>query len=313
MTPFDRLSSDIQLHLDRQESTGWFSLNCPVCGEKRKRTGGFKFGDEMIVYNCFRGKCDANCRLENGGFVSRKFKELMLAMGVTIPIEILTAKRKSSLQLAIEGGSTDPLYTEHSYSEFVLPDGVVPLEKAGASLRRDAISYFESRRCPTNDLFAATEGRYAGLFGFGMYQGRRLIGINMITDSSKYFSLFGGNAHVLYTPEHRLGKTVILVEGGIDAKCFPSTAATLSASISPEQASFLHGRRVIMLPDRTGKNRFIEQFHQYGWEISIPDWEEKDLNAAVMRFGKLVAARKIMEGIQRDRLAADVRYGLWAK
>lgn len=310
MTPFDKLTSDIRVHLDRQESSGWYSVYCPMCNERKTRTGGFMLSDDTVIYNCFRGKCDANCQLTVGEYVSKKFKALMKTMGVSVPVELLVAKKKSSLQAALEDDSH--LYKKHHYKEIKLPEFFVPFEESKHRAKTRIANYFEDRCCPLDDVFVIEGGKYAGFSAFGMYLYDKLIGMNIITDKGTYISHFDGNNHVLYVPEHSLANPVIVVEGGLDAKCFPNTVATLSNKISPEQASFLRGREVIMIPDRKGGNIFIDQFHKYGWTLCVPDWEEKDLNAAVIKYGKLVVAKKIMEGRTKNLLEATARYRLWS-
>lgn len=309
MTPLDRLTSDIHVHLDRQENTGWYSIHCPACGETRTRTGGFLFSDDSVTYNCFRGKCDASCSFKAGEYVSKKFKALMKAMGISIPVELLVAKKKSSLQALIEDESH--LYKKHGYKTIQLPEEFVPFDACRRQSYKDSIAaYFEKRCVSLQDVFIAEDGRYKGLAAIGMYMHEKLIGAHIVTDKG-YISHFEGNSHVLYIPEHTLSDPVIVVEGGMDAKCFPNTVATLSNKITPEQAFFLRGRNVIMLPDRKGGNRFIEQFSQYGWSMCIPPWEEKDLNAAVVKYGILTVAKMIQENTTKHLLEATARYKLW--
>lgn len=309
MTPFDKLTSDIHIHLDRQENTGWYSINCPVCGETKTRTGGFLFGDDSITYNCFRGKCDASCNLTVGEYVSRKFKALMQCMGIKTPVELLVAKKRSALQELLDDDSH--LYKKHSYKNIQLPPEFVPLSECKKRFMRDAaIDFFESRCANTDDVYIAEEGRYKGLSAFGMFFHDKMIGANIVTGNG-YVSHFDGNSHVLYIPERKIQTPVIVVEGGMDAKCFPNTVATLSNKITPEQAYFLRGRDVIMLPDRKGGNRYVEQFSHYGWSFCVPPWEEKDLNAAVIRYGILTVARMIKENTTKNLLEASARYKLW--
>lgn len=312
MNPLDRLTSDIRVHLDRQESTGWFSVHCPVCGEKRTRTGGFLFTPEGIHYKCFRGKCDASCAMIAGSPVSRKFKALMRVMGVTIPIDLLMVKRKSSLQAILEDDSH--LYTKHSYEHIHLPSGIIPLVDCDQSIQTDVLQAFSDRGIdsPSNLVYAAS-GDYKGLYGFEMWFGSKRIGLHIVTKKGRYLSVYGGNTHVLYTPSGRIQSPVVLVEGGMDAMSFPNAVATLGKKISPQQAYALRGHDVIMLPDRSGGNEYISQFSDYGWKFCVPDWQEKDLNDAVRRYGKLVVAKKIASGIYTNRLDAQLRYGLWTE
>ncbi len=118
------------------------------------------------------------------------------------------------------------------------------------------------------------------------------------------------NSQLLALGSHKPASTVVVVEGLLDALCFPNTAGTLSKKISPEQAYMLRGKNVIMLPDRGG-NKFIDQFHDYGWKLCVPPWKQKDLNAAVCEYGVMTVARMIMDNCYENPLEAKVRYNLW--
>lgn len=312
MNDFDQLSFDIRSRLDRVEATGWHSCFCPVCKETSRRTGGFLFEPDSITYNCFRGKCDATTRYVFGEYVPKKFKALMQEMHIQIPIPLLTVKKKSKLAEKLEEVD-DRLYKRHDYKTVMIPDGFVPFDQSKHP-NKDAIHlHFESRLSVVDDLYIVEKGEYAGLPAYPVYLYGKIVGFRLIGKSGKYIPYYEGNTHLLYCPEQRIRDTVVVVEGDFDARCFPNTVATMSNKISPEQAFHLRGKRVIMLPDRSGGNRFIEQFHQYGWEISIPDWEEKDLNAAAMKYGLMVTARKIMDSTIKNRLEAEMRFKLWAK
>lgn len=312
MTPLDTLSSEIKMHLDRQESTGWYSCHCPVCNETRTRTGGFLFTDDSITYNCFRGKCDATCGMSAGEYISKKFKHLMQCMGVKIPIELLTVRKNKGLNKSILE-LDDRLYTKHSYREIDVPDGWVPFEKSRKSTFKQRVeSYLYNRYSDTKDIFIIEKGPYVGMGAIGMYHGTRLIGFHVIT-GKKYVAHFDGNKHVLYMPDHYPADTTILVEGGMDARALPCTVACLGAKVTKEQAYLLKDKRVIMLPDRSGKCQFIEQFHSYGWSISIPRWKSKDLSEAVATYGKVAAMRMIIEGVETDPIRARLRYDMWTE
>ena len=312
MNALDRLTADIRVHLDRQEATGWFSIHCPVCGERRTKTGGFLFTPDSIHYKCFRGKCDGSCALVQGSPVGRKFKALMKLLGVVIPIDLLMVTRKSTLQSVLEDESH--LFVKHTYNHIQLPDGFVGLDSCSDGVKQHVLQKFFDRSITSpKNLVYATGGEYRGLCGFEMTIGSKRIGMHVITNQGKYISIYGGNSHVIYSPSGRIQSPVILVEGGMDAMSFPNTVAVLGNRITPQQAYSLKGHDVIMLPDRAGGNEFISQCFEYGWKFCVPDWKEKDLNAAVMRYGKLVVAKKISESIYTTKLEAQLRYNLWTE
>lgn len=312
MNPFDQLVTDIMSHagLDRPEATGFYAIHCPVCRENEKKTGGFKFEYDLIVYNCFRGKCDASCVYKTGQPISRKFKNLMQTIGVTIPVELRLVK--SSFQKTM-AELDKALYTPHKYKQCeIFPDNYEPLSEM-EGFRADAWKErLEARKVPIGGFQFISDGKYRGnLLLPNMVNGVRT-GYHIITERN-YVLIGGGNDHTIYVPQGNIPHDVaIIVEGIMDAKCFPNTVATLSYKITPEQAYFLrHTKRVILIPDRSGGNTFIEMFHRYKWEICIPPWEEKDLNGAVMKYGVFAAARMIRENIYTDKLKANMAYKLW--
>lgn len=309
---FDKLVDDIRIraNLGSPEATGFYAIHCPVCLKSDKKTGGFKFEDDKIIYNCFRGSCDASTVYEMGKPISRKFRNLMETLGVQIPPELRLVK--SSLQKAIS--QEDNRFKKIVYSQISLDFDYDPIDESSHPNAEMWLDYLAERRIHTDDVILITSGQYRGLMGIMMFFYDRLIGVQIVTLKGVYISHYGGNTNVIYIPERRLDKTVILVEGAMDAKCFPNTVAVLGAKITPEQAYNLAGRNVIMIPEKGTSNRFIDQFSQYGWSISFPDWGDcKDLNDAVVKYGVIVVAKLIKNGIITNKLKADAVYKLWNK
>lgn len=312
-TAFNALVDQIRMraNLDRLEATGFYAVNCPICKKMDRKTGGFKFEPESIIYNCFKGSCDASTVYELGKPISRKFRKLMEAIGVEIPIELKMIR--STFQKQLES-LDETLYKKHSYSDIEFDECFELLSESSHPNRFFYVEYFESRMIPWHDVIIFTTGQYRGLAAipFAFYD--KLIGVQVITLQGKYIKLFFKNTNVIYLPESKVPDTVLVVEGALDAKCFTNTVATLGSKITPEQAFFLRGKDVIMIPEKKGNN-FINQFHQYGWKMSIPEWGDdcKDLNDAVMKYGVIVVAQMVKDGIVKDKLTAQVRYKDWIK
>lgn len=308
MTDFDKLKDDI-IHacsLNQQEATGFYAVYCPICNKTNRKTGGFKFEADTIGYNCFRASCDASCVFELGSPVSRKFRRLMDEIGVSIPVNLLLVK--SSFQKDLEASLEDELYTKHFYKQMKVPDGWVPLSEDG---NKRWIDYYTNRHCPIDDIFIIKKGMNKGLTAVAMYYFDKLIGFQVVNPNGnvKYWT-DSVNTQLLAFGSRMPTNTVIVVEGLLDAICFPNTAGTLSKKISPEQAYMLRGKNVIMLPDRGG-NSFIDQFHDYGWKLCVPPWDYKDLNEAVCELGVITVAKMIMDNSFENKLEAKVRYDLW--
>ena len=305
---FDKLKQDITASagLGSAESTGFYAVKCHSCNNSRT-TGGWKFEHDKIGYNCFRASCGASTVYEEGKPVPKKFRELCNILGVKIEPKLLMVR--NSIQQEIESLNND-LYKKHDLKRIELPAGVVALSEASNAVIKTTTAYYESRHCNTADVYYAEGGDYKGLFATGIRTFGKLTALQFVTKKGTYVNYLDGNSAVLYTPEQNIPQTVIVVEGTFDAKCFPNTVAIMKSKITPEQAYHLRGKDVIMLPDKTG-NSFIDQFSQYDWKISLPDWDAKDLNEAVQKYGIITASRLLMQGVMTSKLSAQTKYRMW--
>lgn len=293
------------------EATGFHAVFCPVCNKSNKRTGGFKFEEDGIIYNCFRGSCDSSCVFKLGEPVSRKFKDLMTLIGVTIPVSLRMAK--SRIQRQLEEELDEDLYKKHEFKKIpnltesmkVLQDDETPL---GAWWR----DYFERRSLSCSGIKTIHSGQYKDCVQIPFYFDGNLIGMHILTKKGVYISINGGNEHLFYTPSGRLSNDlVIVVEGTLDARSLPYCVGVLGNKIKPEQAWFLKGRNVIMLPDRSGGCKFSEQFHHYGWGLCIPPWKEKDLNSALIKYGALSVAKMIHDNVHKTKVSGQAAFKMW--
>ena len=88
--------------------------------------------------------------------------------------------------------------------------------------------------------------------------------------------------------------------------------AVLQSTVSKKQAYFFRNKKPILLPDRKGSN-FLEIAKKYNWNICIPNWNEKDANEVIQKYGKLVLAQKIKDGVQDSIHKAELLYKLWTR
>lgn len=310
---FEQLKQDIivRANLGSTEATGFHAVHCPICNKTDRRTGGFKFEDDKIGYHCFRGSCDASTVYELGKPIPKKFKRLMESIGTTIPTELRMIK--SSFHKALENLNED-LYKKHYYKDIEPLENFVTFDNGLDRYQDFWKSYYESRHVGYDDVLICNKGKYSGCSAIQMNFYDKTIGYQIVTPKGDYIKHYGGNTNLLYIPENKLSNTVLVVEGTLDAKCFPNTVATMQSKISPEQAYHLRGKNVIMIPDMDKNNQFINQFSQYGWKISLPDWNGlKDLNEAVSKYGTIVVAEMIMESLTTDKNKAMMLYKMRTK
>ena len=312
---FDKLLTEVQsCGLDMHaEASGFHSVYCPICNKTEKRTGGFRFESDKIGYNCFRGSCDASCVYTFGEPMSRRFKRLMEAIGVKVPASLRMVK--SSIQKAMEDVDND-LYVKNSYNKIDFPEGnMVTVTDDDSDLGAWWRRYLERRKIPMTGLRVCHSGQYRDCLMIPFWNDGKYVGCQFLTKAGVYLANYGGNEHLLYSPSGSFNmKTVILVEGAMDARCIPFGVATLGKKVTPEQAYHLIGKRVIMLPDIYG-NHYIDQFQDYEWEICVPPWDVKDLNDAVKKYGLLVATRMVMDNLYKpsNPTKAIAAYKIWSQ
>jgi hypothetical protein len=104
---------------------------------------------------------------------------------------------------------------------------------------------------------------------------------------------------------------VIVVEGVFDALSI-SGLAVLHADINEAQARLIRslGRDVVVVPDQDEAGmRLVDRAVELGWSVSMPNWpvEVKDVNDAVIRWGKLGCLLTIMQARETSRIKIELR------
>jgi len=310
VSDFHTLCDDIKssMSLTTLEGSGFYSCYCPICKKHENKTAGVRFEEDQIILNCFRASCDATCVFTHGQPISRKFRAFVDAIGVKISPSLSMVK--NPLQKKIEEALNHDLYEKHYYKDMNIPKGWVPLDDTDVS---KWIHYYHDRHCPIDDVYYIKTGMYQGSTAIVMRYHDKVIGFQIAsTDGLVKYRTVSDNTHIMMINGGLLSDPVILVEGVLDALCFPHACGVLKSTVSPEQAYILRNRDVVVLPDRTGSG-FVDQAFQYGWKVSIPKWKCKDLNEAVIKYGQLGVARLIHEGVYSNRLEGLARYRLWTK
>lgn len=310
MNDFYKLCDDIRssMSLSSASGTGFHSCYCPVCNKTEKQTAGLKFEDNQVIFNCFRASCDATCVYTYGEPVSKKFRRFVDTIGVKIPPSLSMVK--SSFQKKMAEELDDDLYKKHFYKDMKIPKKWVPLAETN---NQKLIKQYEDRCCPIDDVYYVKSGLHQGATAIAMKWFDKVIGFQISNPSSTIkYQTISDNTHLMMINGGVLSDTVVVVEGILDALCFPGACGVLRSEITPEQAFHLRHKRVILLPDRSG-NSFIEQAFEYGWEVCIPEWKCKDLNAAVQQYGKLSVAKMIRDNVYSNKLEITARYRLWVQ
>jgi hypothetical protein len=70
------------------------------------------------------------------------------------------------------------------------------------------------------------------------------------------------------------------------------------------------GREVIVVPDQDAAGmKLVDRAVELGWSVSMPEWDNdvKDVNDAVIKYGKLGALLTIIQCKERSKIKIELR------
>ena len=301
-------------------SSGWHSFNAVCCshlGHKsdRRSRGGIKFdGQTNWSMHCFN--CGYKCNFVLGRSISFKTRQLLIWCGIDdIQIQrwsLESLQQKDLLDLIIAKKHTVKIkFKEHTLPESEMLDESNPLHKV-------YVDYLQSRAINYNEYpFLITPnaaGRYANRIIIPYTYKNKIVG---------HTSRFLDNKIPKYINEQQPGyvfnvdiqkpewQVCILTEGIFDALSIDGVAL-MHDDISNEQAQLLASlnKQIIVVPDRdkTGL-KICERAMDLGYSVSLPDWEPdiKDVNDAVVRYGKLPTLLSILQNATMSKIKIEIR------
>ena len=295
--------------------SGWITMDCPMCSDKRKR-GGLITTGARISYNCF------NCVFTTGWApnpaLGKKYKDLATTLGVStsdihkVQIELL--KYNDVLE---QEEVSDYIYNLQKFNTEKLPETAVAVEDLPDT---------------HNVKQYAIQRGLLGLYPL-LYFEESLYKQRLVVPFSYNGELVGWTARHINPPSKQTAKylhnmqtgyvfnvdrfadskreVVIVTEGVFDAILIDGVSIQ-GNSVGAEQAHLIGklGQRIILCPDRddAGKD-LIEQALALDWEVSFPPWHAdcKDAADAVQRYGRLATVSSIINYATSNKIKARVR------
>ena len=304
-------------HLPKHNRTpsGWHSFNSVCCqynGESidKRRRGGVITDGEGVSYHCFN--CSFKTGWKPGRHISYKFRKLLEWLGVNeaerqrLVFEALRIKETVEVTADVEHDFTIEFKPKQ------LPNNAVSILKAPQRIQ----DYCDKRCLPKNDLLWSNSraGRMHDRVIIPFTWQGKLIGntaraINSTT-TPKYFNNYEPNYVYGIDNQNSNAKFAVVCEGVLDALSI-NGVSMLGNRANEIQAQIIDmlGREIILVPDRDDAGqRLIDDALEYGWSVSFPEWENnvKDINAAVMRYGKLFTLKSIVDAKQTSRLKINL-------
>jgi hypothetical protein len=304
----------------RQTHSGWLSFNAVCCfhigGHKPdiRFRGGLKFdGQNNWTMHCFN--CGFSCNFTLGRSISSKTRQLLSWLGLSSDqiqkYNLESLQNKDLLDFTQPRKKFKIKFNEHTLPEGELLDINNPLHKL-------YIDYVQSRMIDINEYpFLITpheKGRMATRVIIPYTYKDKIVG---------HTSRFLDNKVPKYINEQQPGyvfnidrqennwQYCIVTEGIFDALSIDGVAV-MHDDISDEQSQLLSSlnRSIIVVPDRdTTGLKIIDRALDLGYSVSLPNWDDsiKDVNDAVVKYGKLPTLLSIIENATHSKIKLEIR------
>lgn len=305
----------------KRSPSGWISFNAPCCihhGETqdtRSRGGVMSNPNGSLSYHCFN--CNFKASYTPGYHLNYKFRKLLSWLGAdenTVRRLVIDAVRIKDLVApeSLEKETKQEVVFKTRY----LPDDALDVRESKDPM---VLDYLQTRKINPENYKIYTSKTVAHnlnrrvIIPFTWHN--EVIGYTARSwdpaVKPKYFSNYEPNYVFNIDRQQPDWKFVIVTEGPFDAMSI-NGVAVLSNECSEIQADIIDslGREVIVVPDsdRAGA-QLIDHAVEYGWTVSFPIWQEtcKDINEAVVRYGRLFVLKTILEARETSRLKIELR------
>lgn len=301
----------------KQTPSGWISFNCPCCSEKRSR-GGLKTNEQGWSYHCFN--CGYTASFVLGRTLGYKATTLLERLGV--PEQEVNALNLESLRHRSIHGILDDRSRIANAIVDVKFDELEEFPPASEIITKDHPLYWDylRERCVPEDFPAMTTIRTDGVHWIRphvtipfTYDGK-IVGwcARFLDNKSPKYINHAQPGYVFGTElQHDDWQYAIVVEGIFDALCIDGLAL-MHNTVSDSQARLIRnlGREIIVVPDQDKAGlELIDRAVELGWSVSIPNWptDVKDVNDAVVKFGKLTTLLTIMQTRETSKIKIELR------
>ena len=307
----------------RPSPQGWLSFNAVCCTHNgqsadRRGRGGIKVTESGWSYHCFN--CSYTASFMLGRSLSFKARRLLSWMGVP-DSEIDMLNLESLRHRSIHGILDDRQRVSNAISgiEFEEFDDFPPYSELITPEMPLYWDYIRKRQVP-EDFPAMTAIKNDGIHWVRPFvlipftHDNRVVGwtARFLDGKAPKYINHSQPGYVFGTDlQHADWRYVIVTEGIFDALSI-NGLALMHNTISDSQARLIRtlGREVIVVPDQdVPGTELIDRAVELGYSVSIPEWPDhvKDVNDAVIEYGRLGALLTIMQARETSRIKIELR------
>jgi hypothetical protein len=296
----------------KQSSSGWISFNAPCCvhngeNQDKRQRGGLKLSEEGWSFHCFN--CGYTASFVLGRNLSYKARKLLTWLTVP-PEEIerinLESLKHKSIAGILESRQQVERTTEIRFEERDLP-------ATTQELSGEATSYLTNRSIGLDYPFLFKHTPRPGIVIPFTYK-NQVIGscIRFLDDRVPKYLNDMQPGYVFGTDLQKNNWNYVLVMEGVFDALSIGGLAVLHSEINDAQARLIRSleREVIVVPDQDAAGmKLVDRAVELGWSVSIPHWGDdiKDVNDAVVRYGRLGTLLTIMQAKEHSRIKIELR------
>lgn len=298
----------------KQTASGWISFNAPCCIHKgesadRRQRGGIKPGtDGSWSYHCFN--CGFTASFVLGRTLTFKARKLLSWMNVPQE-EIERINLESLRQRNIEGILSERQELVNRLYSIEFEDHDLPADTQ--PLNETAREYLRGRGILLDYPFMYKTMPRPGVV-IPFTHDNQVVGhtTRFLDDRMPKYIQDIQPGYVFGTDLQGANwQIVIVVEGVFDALCI-NGLAVLHADANDAQVQLIRslGREVVVVPDQDEAGmKLVDRAVELGWSVSIPDWPAgvKDVNDAVIRWGRLATMITILQARETSRIKIELR------
>ena len=297
----------------KPSASGWISFNAPCCehnGESRDRRsrGGIKTSDAGWSYHCF------NCGYTASFVIGRNltFKARKLLSWMNVPQEEIERINLESLKhKSIEGLLGERQEVMQRLQSIEFEDRDLPADTQ--PLNEQAEEYLRKRCAPSDYPFLYKTMPRPGIV-IPFTHDNQVVGhtTRFLDDRMPKYIQDIQPGYVFGTDLQGANwQCVIVVEGVFDALSI-NGLAVLHADVNDAQVRLIRSldREIIVVPDQDEAGmRLVDRAVELGWSVSMPAWpaDVKDVNDAVIRWGKVATLITIMQARETSRIKIELR------
>lgn len=326
----DIIQSYVRLH--RPNPRGWRACvhSCDH-GRKGPRAAFLLNADGSVAFHCYNCTKVASYDPALHRSIPDKMLEILHDFG--IPDEELKKFYIAALgsTLTLNPKVQRPLAPSIEPASIAMPDAFVPLMEADGIMAELGREYLEVERGITPEAYPfyvmpdrskALKDWYGRLI-IPVYKDGRLIyyhGRDMLDSRpKKYLSCSTDATKVMYGFDHVYDRTttpIFVVEGWFDAYHIDGVA-TFSNKLTLPQFTWLQRspRQKIIIPDQYGNGQSLISsglLYKPNWAVATPSWSCKDINTAILKYGKLFVINEIMANVYTG-IVAETAVNLFCK